>query len=849
MPASARLKKWTVNLIIRSVWREIKSQPAMAISMALTLFLGLLAFNSIDIIRFSISRSLARQSKILLAADLALTSRRPLNEKELGQVREVIGAENTLQEVWELYTMARGPNNSRLVQLKAIPETFPFYGELKLNTQQTVSSLGGEQKAWVHPELLTQMGLKIGDAIKIGDSSFVITASVDGDFVNSWKGLSLAPKVYIGLNQLVKTGLVKPGSTVSYNYLAKISDSDTVKTKFKTLNTTLKDPALRIYDDQKASQEIVTGLSAISDYLGLVAIVALFLAGIGVYFLFNGYMSRKRSEIAAYNSLGLARGKAVLIYGCYLATLGLLALLPTWLISLLLLPSVNGLIAQFIPFVVEPVLPLSVLAISFAIAFLAIGVATLSVLWRVHNLPAANLFRDERELAKTPMKTRLFFILLSAVMIWVLALYQSQSFRVSSFFVAGLGAVLLVLTGVGLAVIRLLGKNADRFFLSFRLALKSLSRQPSFSLFGLMAIGAAFFLTLLVPLIRDGLISEMRQPPGIVLPNLFLFDIQDEQQQNLSDLLSQKGFALSSLSPMVRARVSEINGVPFEKAQMPTLTTTREEDTEIRFRNRGVNLSFRDQLNDSESIIEGKFYSEPVKPQQEWAEVSVEKFFMEQLKLKMGDKVVFDVQGVPVKGVVTSVRSVRWNSFLPNFFILVQPGVLEDAPKTFLAAVRNLKPEEVSVVQNLIVDKFPNVSVVDVRRSVDRITAITQTMIGILEIMSYLCVVIGFVILIAVVYHHGEALRCEWDLLNLLGLSQAKVRRSHLLRMLLLSGVAGLVAMFASIVVSKVMLSFVFEVYVKPPVLKYIFLGMSGLLATVTVVSYLVYGSLRSRKV
>jgi putative ABC transport system permease protein len=823
-------------LIRKWVWREIKSQPSAAVSLVLTLFLGLLAFNSIDIVRFSIADSLRTQAKVLLAADIALTSRRPLTEAEKKSLESVLDKNDQVQEIWELYTMVRTNKSSRLVQLKALPRDFAFYGQLNLENSDSVVSINESDKVWVHPELVFQLGLKNGDRVKIGDKIFTIANFVTGDFVNSWKGLSLAPKVYMGLERLMATGLVKPGSTVSYNYLIKVADVKSTEKKYEMLNQVLKDPAVKIYDDEKASKEIVRGLAAVSDYLGLVAIVALFLAGIGIHFLFNGYILRKRREIAIYNSLGLSRGRAVIIYSGYLLALGVTSLLPTWAVAYAILPRVNELIRSFMPFAVEPQLPISVLLVSVFVAALSICISGFSVLWRIHEEPPANLFREDRSFPLSSLSGKLLGIISAGVLIWVLSVYQSQSLRVSTFFLLGLGGLLLMLILVGVGFIKFLGKYADWFPLTAKLAVKSLARQPAFSLFGIIAIGAAFFLSLLIPLIREGLVNELRQPPGIVLPNLFMFDIQEEQAPELKKLLAKD--QLVGLSPMVRARLVEINGAAFEKAQMPTLTTTREEDTEGRFRNRGVNLSFRGELNEGETVIQGKFGSG----------ISIEKFFMDQLKLKMGDKLLFDVQGVPVEGIITSVRNVRWNSFMPNFFIIFQPGVLEDAPKTFLAAVKGLNNEQIGNVQNLIVDKFPNISVVDVRRTVDRITTIIHTMVNVLELMSYLCVLIGIVIFIAVLFHHGESLVREWQLLSLLGMAKAKVRRGHVLRMTVLGLVAGLVAAISCLAVSRIMLKYVFEVYVIPSETKYIFLGLIFLTGTVISVSYLVYQTLQRQK-
>lgn len=805
-------------MILRLALREIKAKPAFAFSLAFTLFLGLLAYNSIDIIRYSISESLSEQAKVLLAADLAVTSRRALTAEEVKTLKEVVGEQSEIQEIWELYSMVRGKVSSRLVQVRAIESGFPIYGAIQLKNQGAVTNafskdLVKSNLTWVYPEVLTQFNAQEGDALQLGDIIISISDVVESDFVNSWKGLSLAPRIYVGLETLRHSGLVKPGSTVSYNYMIRLVPSDDPVELAKVLDKKLKDPGIKIYSDKKASQEIVRGMSAVSDYLGLVALVALLLAGTGVYFLFNGYVIRKKSEIAVYSCLGLNRVQSVMVYGTFLSLLGLCALIPTWVGSALLIYPVVEILKKIMPFTIVPKFPWQVLGMSLVISLFAVLISCLSVLLRIKNLKASELFQQDREFYAGNLKLRWVLGVGIIFVIWLSALYQSKSFVVSGFFIVGLVSTVFVLGGLGIFLIKSLNRITSFKFLELGLAVRALSRQVSFSFFGILALGVSFFLTMVIPQIRDGLIQEIQSPPGLKPPNLFLFDIQEEQGEQLKSVLNKSGFKLDHLSPMIRARLMEVNGVPFEKAQEVKFGVTREEELENRFRNRGFNLSYRSGLNESEEIIEGVPFSGTYNYSQGVAEISMEKFLLEQLKLKLGDVLTFDVQGVSIKGKIVNIRSVRWTSFQPNFFIIFQPGVLEDAPKTYLASVSDLKPNEIIVSQNLIVDNFPNISVLDVRRTADRITGLSKIMINVLQTMAWLCQLIGFVIIVAVIFHHGESLRKEWHLYKLLGLQSRRIIATHVLRISLISLIAGLIGACLSVVVARVLLRYAFESY------------------------------------
>jgi putative ABC transport system permease protein len=208
-----------------------------------------------------------------------------------------------------------------------------------------------------------------------------------------------------------------------------------------------------------------------------------------------------------------------------------------------------------------------------------------------------------------------------------------------------------------------------------------------------------------------------------------------------------------------------VNGKPFEKDDGDRKSITREEELERRFRNRGLNLTYRDRLTESEEIVAGEDFSSETGARK----VSVERDFAKRLGLALGDRLVFDVQGVEVEATIANLRRIRWTSFLPNFFLQFAPGVLDDAPKTFLVAVSRLDVEAKQDVQSALVDRFANVSILDVAQVVERILEILGQMHWAMRLMALLVLLVGLAVLFAIVRERAESQTREVALLKAVG--------------------------------------------------------------------------------
>ncbi len=281
-----------------------------------------------------------------------------------------------------------------------------------------------------------------------------------------------------------------------------------------------------------------------------------------------------------------------------------------------------------------------------------------------------------------------------------------------------------------------------------------------------MAIGLGSVLINFLPQIQRNIESEITLPQVSHVPSLFLFDIQEEQISKLKEI----GSSLMQISPLVRARLLNVSGKPFERSTGESSLSTREEEQETRMRNRGINLTFRDKFSESETLVAGlPFQGRYEEAKNVLPEISVEQRYAKTLGVGLGDVLGFDVQGIPVNARITSLRKVKWTSFQPNFFIEFQPGVLEDAPKTYIAAMEKLSFVERARIQNLLVEQFPNVSVIDVSTVIERMLELFEQMSWALRVMAVFSVFTGMVVLFSIVRHQAQSRKSEIQLLKLLG--------------------------------------------------------------------------------
>ena len=801
-----------MQIWFKLAWREIRNNRKFSVFFVLNLAIGLVGFLALNSFNSSIQSHLGRNAKSILTADIAVNATRPFTEEELRTISKSLEPINQSRQI-SFVSMSASGVNSRLSQIIAVDAGFPLYGELELQEKgiigpREVAQALKEPVIWVYPDLLTSLDLKLGDSLQIGNQIFKIADVVLQDPGTSFSTFGVASRIYMSYEQVQNTGLTAVGKSRvfhrQYYKLALGIDEELAAEKLQKDLDELGEEAysLRVQTPAGASQQVGRALGYLNDYLGMVSLVALFLAGLGAAYLFRDYLHSRFQEIAILMSLGAARKSTYLLLLSQILILGGMAVIVSAFVSLALLQILPHLVSDFLPLGFQQDMPWASLGVSMVLGTIGSLIFCLPVLTSIHRVQPIALLRDtSREFSRgNTWKLKLASYLPGFLMYGGLTIWVAGFKRGGLFLLLFIGA-LLVLALLAWLLFKVCGHLSNRQRPVFKIALRSLNRNRVAAISCFLSMSLGTLLINLIPQLQQGLVEELERPDDSRVPTFFVFDIQEEQIEGLTDVVAQEGFALESLSPLVRARLSMVNGEIYQGQDRDDVV--RDENRERRRRSRTYNLSYlsADQVN--LGIVEGKPLSgsydfmgdQPV-------QVSLEKEFAGWREWQVGDRLTFDIAGIPVEAQVANLRKVEWTTFQPDFFIVMQPGALEDAPKVFLGSIRNVPPEKRLSLQNSIVRAYPNISVIDVTRILARAFEIIDQVSFAINFMAYLAILAGLVVLYSIARQEVQSRVWEMNLLKTLGARFPLVMR-------IVQTEFGLLALFAA--ASGLLLSLIFS--------------------------------------
>lgn len=776
-----------MNLWLRLAWRQMRGSRSFVTIYVFNLAVGLSGFLALDLYKNSFESFFIERSKALLTADFAVSSRRPLAESEKQILdKELTGKADRVEQL-RLLSMVAGPSRSRLASIVASGPAFPFFGEFELaggSRRSNTNELSDDKNIWIYPELATELQVKAGDTLRIGESTFLIKAIIKDDPTGSSGAFEFAPRVYMGLHHLQATGLIQKGSRIEYRtYLKQLPNARNPIGK-KALETALAAPEIRILTPTEAAEQVGRAFGYLTDYLSLVALVGLFIVGIANTFLFRGFIRERQSDIGVMRIVGATGREAQELFLWQVVLLGLAAGILAIGCAALLTYGLHLSIAALLPKEFSFSIPWA------RMPLLLVGILLVSFLASLPAVRSAGLIRPLILLRPSPnndapQPEKLWFAP-AGLGFLTLAVAAANSLKVGLIFFLGLAscAALATITGLlyGIGLKRL---GVQMRTLSLKLAVRNTVRAPTSALAGFVTMVIVTSLLTLVPQLKQILLSDLKGSSSTPTPSLFLFDIQPEQVAEVSRQFAAENIILDPPSPMIVSRLTEINGKPHERAGSSE-DQSREEEESRSTKNRTYNLSYRHTLSSSESIVKGTF--NPYRPPGSLPAISLEQRFAERMGITLGAQMTFDVQGVALSGEVTSLRRVRWRSFEPNFFVQFQPGPLDEAPRTYVAAVRSPAEESKEKAQEILSSNFANISVVDVSRTIGRIEGVIGQIAKVIAFVAIICAIGGGFVIFALANYQANLRGWELNLLRILGCDLLTLTRSLSLEFLLVSG-------------------------------------------------------------
>lgn len=749
-----------MSFILRMAYRELRASWRRLIFFFCCVAIGVGGIVALRSLVQNVRTALAAEARGLTAGDVYLRTDQPWSDEARGRIEAraagVEGAE--LTETVDTVTMARLPadrgTRTKVVEVRGVQPAFPFYGRFTLESGAPYSyDLLRDGGALVGRELLPQLGVTVGERILIGDAAFTIRGAIVTEPGRQLGGFSLGPRVLVAHEALAATGLIGFGSRAERQILLRVPDEAAIEPLVANLREDLRESFVRLGSYRRTENRIERNFSRAENYLSLIGFVIVILGGIGVWSVTRVFVQQRLRSAAVLKCLGATSGGVLAVYVAQVALLGLGGALLGIGVAWGVLAAVPGTLAAQAAAttgfqVVSTALTPSAVAQGLAVGMLVSLLFALAPLLDTrHAKPLLLLRAGEAPAAPARDPVRLAATVLAGLGLVGVAAWQAASLEVGAWVAGGFVAVAGALHLLGRALIRLTRPlEAARWF-PLRHAALNLRRPGNQTRVVLLAVGLGSFFIIGVQAVQANLLASFSLELRDDMPDMFLIDVQQDQAAGVTRLLQEAGVGgphgadAPALLPVLRARVTAVSG--------PETSIEGRRAVRRAGFGREYTVTYRDRLEENERVIAGAFWdaSPGASP-----EVSIEDSLVER-GMRLGDTVRFDVLGRTVEARVTSVRAVDWDdSRSGGFMFLFRPGAFDDAPHTYISFLRGpAEPEARGALQRALVDRYPNVSVIDgleiirtFRRVLDYVT-LAITVVGAIALLTGGLILVGSV--------------------------------------------------------------------------------------------------------
>ncbi len=662
------------------------------------LLVAVTALTGVGFFTDRISQAVEQRAAEVLAADQRLRSPQPppAEYEALAAEREIRTA-----RIVSFPSVVFFGEDSALTAVRAVGPGYPLRGKLKIADEpfapaRETDELPGPGETWLDSRLLARLGARVGDTVNVGASSFRVTRVLDYRPDQGSAFTDLAPSLLIPLADLPATELLGAGSRATYSLLfagrpAEIRD-------FRELLAERKAKGERLVGVDEESPQVQSSARRAGRFLNLSAMITVLLAAVAVAMAARRYTQRHLDNVALMKCMGAPQRLVLQVTVIELALIALIAALVGaglgWLAQDLLTRLLGDLVAIDLP---PPTLAPALLGGATALAIL-VGFA-LPPMLQLKRVPPARVLR--RNLEPPPLRYSIAYGLAIATLVAVLY-WLVRDAKLVGIVAAGIALTLAVLYGAGFLLVRLAGRLRGAVGVAWRYGVANLARRGRESVVQVVAFGLGLIVLLLLAVVRNDLLQDWRASLPADTPNFFMINIPAAETAEFVRFIEDRGHPAPPLFPMIRARMTTINGKPIEELG---LTADRAQE----FAEREQNLSWAETPQVGNEIVEGRWWTEADRGKA-WLSVATE--YQEELGLKLGDRIAFDVAGETVEAEVLSFREVEWDTFRPNFFLVFSPGTLDGLTGTWLTSMK-LGVEERKMLADLV-RRFPSVSVFDI---------------------------------------------------------------------------------------------------------------------------------------
>ena len=778
---------------LRSFGRELRSGEVVILLSAMALAVA--ALTAVGFLTDRIGKAVARQANEVLAADLRLRSPDPIPagwRDDAGQ----FGLDTAETQTFPSVIFAG--DESSLATVKAVNETYPLRGRVRtadrlFGDEREVDSVPPRGQVWADAALMARLGVAVGDTVSVGESDLTIDAVLTYRPDQSIGFASLAPSIMVNLGDIPATGLINEGSRVSYALLVA-GEQDSVDDFYDSVEESLPE-SVRVRNREDSSERAGNAADRAQRFLSLTAVISVLLSAVAIAMSARRFAQRRMDAVALMKALGASQKFIVTAASVQLVLLGLFGVALGSLLGFAVEAVVTGMLADlFASDLPEPGMAPVWLGTGAALILL-IGFALPSII-QLRNTPPLRVLRRD---AMPPPPSRLLVAGSSLIAVSLLLYRMIGDGLMLVIVLGGMLAVSAALYVMGRGLVALMGRSRSGVGIAWRYGLANVSRRGRDSAVQVVAFGLGLTVLLLLTFVRTDLLDGWQRTLDEDAPNKFLINIQPQERGSIAAILQSGGIAAPEFVPLVRARMSTINGEDVKTREYPV-------DDGRWMANREANLTWSATLSDTNELVEGEWWA----PDYDGPPlVSLEVDAALEMGVGLGDKLNYLIAGREVELTVSSLRHVNWDSFQPNFFMVLSPGAIEGLPATFVAAMK-VEAERKDVLLNLV-RQHPTVSVIDLDIILTQVKGIIDKASLAVQAVFVFTLAAGIAVLFAAVQSTIDERRFESAMLRALGVRRRTVLSGVLTEFAAIGFAAGLLAAAGASILAAVIAIQLFE--------------------------------------
>lgn len=772
-----------MSLSLAAIWRISRRDLSTRIRglrlLAICLFLGVATLAAIGSLTAGISEELSRRGQTILGGDVEIgIAQRQANADELAAMRKV----GAVSETVRLRAMAIG-EDSLLAELKAVDGLYPHYGKLKLAGTGTAKT-PEKGEIYIGPTLSDRLDIKQNETVRFGEATFKVAGIIAEEPDRLGEGFTLGPVAIINMASLADTNLIQPGSMYEAKYRIKLPPQLDATAVAKSLEAQFPSAGWEITDRSNGAPGTRRFIERMGQFLTLVGLAALVIAGIGVGNGVGSYLASKRASIATLKVNGADSGIIFRIYMLQILAVSIAAIIVGLAVGSVMPLAIGWVAGDILPvapgYTLHP-LPLAVSALYGLLIAIAFALPPLA---RARTVPAAGLFRSLVEGDSRIDRRSLVWVIGAIIAIIAIAVGTAREPLFSLAFVGAAFGLLLLLTGIAwllrFIVVRLPRPKAPLP----RLALANLHRPGAQTQALVVALGLGLTLFVTLATIQTSIGNEIKNSIPERAPSFFILDIPRDGAERFTDMVKDADPKASvNMIPALRGTIVEFGGQRVDQLkELP-------EGAWVLNGDRG--LTYSAELPKGSEVVAGTWWPKDYKGP---PLISLEAEVAATLGLKVGDSMTISLLGVEVPAKIASLRTVKWDNFGLNYVIVFSPGSLDSAPHNMVATVTVSKPAE-AILAKALPPAFPSASLIEVGEVTAQITTLLSQMAQAIAAAASIAILAGIAVLVGAIAAARQSRIYDSVIMKLLGSSRGQILGAQAMEYGILALVLGVLSL------------------------------------------------------